>query len=69
MSKEQILALLFVERDKLSRAIEALGGPKRRGRPPGTRNKLAPAKGSGITEPKRKLSAAGRKAKIGRAHV
>jgi len=32
---EQILALLLAERDKLNRAIEALGGPKRRGRPPG----------------------------------
>jgi hypothetical protein len=62
MSKEQILELLFAERDKLNRAIEALHGPKRRGRPPGTRNKLAPAKGSAITELKRRLSAAGRKA-------
>jgi hypothetical protein len=53
MAKEQILALLLAERDRLSRAIEALGGPKRRGRPPGTR-----------TVPKRKwtLSAAGRRA-------
>src|SRR6516225_2631904 len=31
MSKEQILALLFAERDKLNRAVEALDGPKRRG--------------------------------------
>jgi len=55
MSKEQILALLFAERDKLNRAIEALDGPKRRGRPPGPRT-IAPAKR------KRTLSAAGRKA-------
>jgi hypothetical protein len=35
MPTEQILALLVAERDKLSRAIEALQGPtKRRGRPP-----------------------------------
>ena len=53
MPKEQILALLLAERDKLNRAIEALGGPKRRGRPPGTRN---------LPKPKRTLSAAGRKA-------
>ena len=35
MNTEQILALLISERDKLNRAIEALGVPlKRRGRPP-----------------------------------
>jgi hypothetical protein len=35
MPTEQIVALLITERDKLSRAIEALQGPtKRRGRPP-----------------------------------
>jgi hypothetical protein len=35
MPTEQILALLISERDKLSRAIEALqGSVKRRGRPP-----------------------------------
>jgi hypothetical protein len=35
MSTEHILALLISERDKLNRAIEALGTPvKRRGRPP-----------------------------------
>ena len=35
MATEQILALLIGERDKLNRAIEALGAPvgKRRGRP------------------------------------
>jgi len=55
MSKEEILALLFAERDKLNRTIEALDGPKRRGRPPGPRT-VAPAKR------KRTLSAAGRKA-------
>jgi len=35
MSNENILAVLLAEREKLNRAIEALGGPKRRGRPPG----------------------------------
>src|SRR6266852_3948605 len=35
MPTEQILTLLIAERDKLNRAIEALGAPvKRRGRPP-----------------------------------
>jgi hypothetical protein len=35
MSTEHILALLISERDKLNRAIEALGmSVKRRGRPP-----------------------------------
>jgi hypothetical protein len=55
MPTEQILALLLAERNKLNRAIEALGGPKRRGRPPGPRT-VAPAKR------KRGLTAAGRKA-------
>ena len=36
MPAEQIVALLIAERDRLNRAIEALGGTigKRRGRPP-----------------------------------
>jgi hypothetical protein len=35
MATDHILALLVAERDKLNRAIEALGTPaKRRGRPP-----------------------------------
>jgi len=34
MPTEYIIALLVAERDKLNRAIEALQGPKRRGRPP-----------------------------------
>jgi hypothetical protein len=42
MQTEQIVALLVQERDRLSRAIEALQGPiKRRGRPP--KNPLANA--------------------------
>jgi len=42
MNTEHILALLISERDKLNRAIEALGIPvKRRGRPP--KNPLAAA--------------------------
>ncbi len=40
MPTDHILALLIAERDKLNRAIEALGAPigKRRGRPPGSKN-------------------------------
>ena len=34
MPTEQILQLLIQERDRLTRAIEALQGTKRRGRPP-----------------------------------
>jgi hypothetical protein len=34
MPNEHIVALLLAERDKIDRAIEALQGPKRRGRPP-----------------------------------
>ena len=34
MATDDILALLIQERDKLNRAIEALQGAKRRGRPP-----------------------------------
>ena len=66
---EQILALMFAERDRLNRAIEALGGTtgKRRGRPPGTRSVLAEAEGSTVAKPKRKLSAAGRRAIVAAA--
>ena len=39
MPTDHILALLIAERDKLNRAIEALGAePKRRGRLPGSKN-------------------------------
>jgi hypothetical protein len=34
MPTEHIVALLIAERDKINRAIEALQGAKRRGRPP-----------------------------------
>lgn len=63
MNTEQILALLISERDKLNRAIEALGAPvKRRGRPP--KNPLAAAITTSASTPtKRKgLSPANRKA-------
>jgi hypothetical protein len=62
MPTEQILTLLIAERDKLSRAIDALQGPtKRRGRPP--KNPLAAA--AAAPAPKkhgRRFSAAQRKA-------
>jgi hypothetical protein len=56
MQAEQIVALLMEERDRLSRAIDALQGPaKSRGKTPAAaRVKKSP--------PKRRLSAAGRKA-------
>ena len=64
MPTAEILAVLISERDKLNRAIEALGGTTgtRRGRPPGSRNTPAAAKDSTPAKPKRKLSAAGRRA-------
>jgi hypothetical protein len=65
MSTEHILALLISERDKLNRAIEALGMPvKRRGRPP--KNPLAAAVAAAAVKPaprkRRVLTAAWRKA-------
>jgi len=64
MQTEQIVALLVAERDRVSRAIEALQGPTtRRGRPP----KSSSNPGSSVRQPipvqrRHKLSAAGRKA-------
>jgi hypothetical protein len=71
MPTDQILALLVAERDRLNRAIEALSGGKRRGRPPGSSTKhaasdyTAPTVLENVQPPvrrKRRLSAAGRKA-------
>jgi hypothetical protein len=65
---EQIVAMLVQERDRLNRAIEALGGTtkKRRGRPPGSTNKKSVASPNEVNSSapaKRKgMSAAGRKA-------
>ena len=51
MPTDQIIALLIAERDKLDRAIQALGaGVKRRGRPPGSKN-AQPAAGKKQAEP------------------
>ena len=60
MSTDHIVSMLIAERDRLSRAIEALqGSAKRRGRPPGSSKKQAMATS---VKAKRTLSAAGRKA-------
>ena len=66
--------MLVSERNKLTKAIEALQGPKRKGRPPGSGRKAVPpsveqdskpAESVGPTAPaKRKMSAAGRRAII-----
>jgi hypothetical protein len=62
MLTEQILTLLIQERDKLNRAIEALQGTKRRGRPP--KNTVA-LSGNGaeplLKKTRRKFTAAQRK--------
>jgi hypothetical protein len=60
METAQIVALLLAERDKLSRAIEALQGPKRRGRPP--KNLLAVATPAPAKRKRRRFTAAQRKA-------
>src|ERR1700733_8828600 len=74
---EEIVQLLIAERDKLDRAIQALGGitEKRRGRPPGSTNKKSAQPATVLSNAtdwvkasvktaapvKRKMSAAGRK--------
>jgi len=65
MLTDQILTLLIAERDKLTRAIEALQGPtKRRGRPP--KNPLAATASAAAPKPAKRrgrtFSAAQRKA-------
>jgi len=61
MNTEQILALLISERDKLNRAIEALGIPvKRRGRPP--KNPLAAVLTAPVGKTTKRNSPAKRKA-------
>jgi hypothetical protein len=74
MTTDHILALLVRERDKFTKAIDALQGPKRKGRPPGPGRKAVlpsveqdsmPEETVGPTAPvKRKMSAAGRRAII-----
>lgn len=60
MQIEQIVSLLIAERDRLSRAIEALGGPARRGRPQTQTSIATPAPAP--APKKRRMSAAGRRA-------
>jgi hypothetical protein len=62
MPTEDIVAMLLAEREKIDRAIEALQGPRRRGRPP--KNPLAALNDPAASRPsKRKgFSAAQRKA-------
>jgi hypothetical protein len=74
MATDHILALLLVERDKLTAAIEALQGPTTTEKTPGPGRKAVlpsveqnskPEDGVGPTAPaKRKMSAAGRRAII-----
>ena len=74
MSTDHILALLLRERNKIAKAIEALQGPKRKGRPPGPHRTAAPPSVEQDSHPpvtvdptapaKRKMSAAGRRAII-----
>ena len=68
MPTDQIVALLVAERDRLTRAIEALQGPsKRRGRPPKNPLAVAEVSGPAATAGKRKgRTAAQRKAQAER---
>lgn len=76
---EQILSLMIGERDKIDRALEALGAnaPKRRGRPFGSRNqKKIPEAVAAVVEPPpaveappRKWSAAARRAQSKRVQA
>src|SRR5215467_7508963 len=62
---DQIVQILIAERDRLSRAIEALTGEtRRRGRPPGVTSNGASSRveAEAPVRRKRRLSAAGRKA-------
>jgi len=62
MPTEHILALLVAERDKLNRAIEALQGARRRGRPPKGLTAVAPESSDGVPAARKARSAAQRKA-------
>lgn len=77
MQTDEIVTMLVTERDRLTRAIEALQGPtKRRGRPPGKKPPVStfnynapnvpdwvkPAAAKAPAKKKRKMSAAARKA-------
>jgi hypothetical protein len=59
MATDQIIALLVAERDRLSRAIEALQGIAKRGRPPKNAFASAPV---AVRRGRSGMSAAARKA-------
>jgi hypothetical protein len=62
MATEHIVALLVAERDRLTRAIDALQGPaKRRGRPPRAAAAAPVAAVSSAPTAKAKQSAGGRR--------
>ena len=64
MPTEHIISLLIAERDRLNRAIEALQGSKRRGRPPKNQSQTGAV---AVVAPKRKRrTAAQRKAQAER---
>lgn len=56
MLTDQLATLMIEERDKLSRAIEALQ-PKRRGRPPGSKNSKPEVAASGNSTAPAKIDA------------
>lgn len=66
MAIEQILSLLISERDRLNRAIAALGEPaRRRGRPP-KRSVIDGMSAKALTQRRRKRTAAEKKAQAER---
>jgi hypothetical protein len=62
MPTEHIVAMLMAEREKLDRAIVALQGPKRRGRPPKNALAVASDPAPGTVSKRKGFSAAQRKA-------
>ena len=60
MPTEHIIALLVAERDNINRAIAALQGPRRRGRPP--KNPPTAAALASLKEQRGGMTAAARKA-------
>lgn len=56
-----VLELLIDERDRLNEAIAVLGGPRRRGRPPGRPAGASAKKGVKKVRKRRRMSAEARK--------
>jgi len=69
MAREQIIAMLLAERDKIDRAIQALEGPKRRGRPPKSPLAASATMAEGEPRKRRTMSAANRKAQAERMRL